>query len=45
MTETPIQNGTRMVRALFWIWIVVVLALYVGSFGPVLRLLSAYLSR
>jgi len=35
--------GQRALRLLFWLWIIVVLGLYVGSFGPVIRLLLSSL--
>ena len=37
--------GQRSLNLLFWIWIIVMLGLYVGSFGPVIRiLLSSFLA-
>ncbi len=37
--------GRRPLNFLYWIWIIVMLGLYVGSFGPVIRiLLSSFLA-
>ena len=33
----------RAISLLFWIWIIVMLGLYVGSFGPVIRILLSSL--
>jgi hypothetical protein len=35
--------GQRALNFLFWLWIIVILGLYVGSFGPVIRLLLSWL--
>ena len=45
MTGAANSAKRRWAVALFWIWIVAVLALYVASFGPVLRLLAGFFWR
>jgi hypothetical protein len=40
MNAVPRQ---RFIILVFWLWIVVILGLYVDSFGPVIRLVFAHL--
>lgn len=40
MTGAPFR---RVLAVAFWIWIFAILALYIGSFGPVIRMLIATL--
>jgi len=32
----------RILTLLFWLWVVGILGLYIGSFGPLLRMLVVY---
>jgi hypothetical protein len=36
-------SGRRLIALSFWLWIGGMLALYLGSFGPVIRILMAAL--
>lgn len=45
MTGSGTMPTRRAAAILFWIWVVAMLGLYVGSFGPVLRLLLSAVAR
>lgn len=43
MTGKRFSVPRRTAAAFCWIWIVAILAFYIGSFAPVLHLFAAYL--